>query len=90
MQLEEARFGCKYLLFGFTSPFVQGGLNDLLIGFNTTDEFEERFVDSEDEIPVTGYENYQVLCTQISQAVYFDSESSLLEWVQNGFVLTSG
>jgi hypothetical protein len=89
MQVNEAGFGCKYLLFGFTSPFVHGGLNDFLIGFNTPEEFEERFVDCEDEIPVTGYDNYQILCTQKSHAVYFESESSLIEWVQNGFVLTS-
>lgn len=89
MQIDEVGFGCKYLLFGFDSPFVQGGLNDFLIGFNTPEEFEKRFVDSEDESPVTGFDNYQVLCTQLSQAVYFASESSLLEWVKKGFVLTS-
>ncbi|OUS76988.1 hypothetical protein B1748_10470 [Paenibacillus sp. MY03] len=87
MEIKDAGFSCKYLLFGFDSPFVHGGLNDFLIGFNTSEEFEERFVDSEDESPVTGFDNYQILCTQFSKTVYFSSELSLLDWVQNRFEL---
>ncbi|MFD0958041.1 hypothetical protein [Paenibacillus chungangensis] len=85
MEIKEAEFGCKYLLFGFDSPFVHGGLNDFLIGFNTVEEFEERFVDSEEEekSAVTGFDNYQVLCTELSEAMYFESEEALLDWVRN-------